>query len=171
MKINTKLTEHKIKNPVFDKISRVGNLYFASKIMTPEVYPYLKSLGITNMVDFKHPSDNPLPEDELATQHGIKYDNVLVQACMEINDTVLAKMEDIIEKSTGNILIYCNSANRVSAWLAIHLVKNENYSVARAIEVAKVAGLDKEETEQGVLNNLNSTAKSKDESEASEINP
>ncbi len=119
---------------------------FLSAAPTNETFREMKKLGVKVAIDLREPEELKGFEQKAAKENGIKYYSVPISKTGEIQKEPIAKVEKIVkENSKKKIWVYCQSANRAGAWLAIHLAKSRKIPVEDAIATAKKLGLSKDE--------------------------
>lgn len=142
----------------FSKLRKFRHLYFAGA-PTEEGFKELQQLGVKKVIDLKPDEENQgSREKEFAESNQISYHQVPVEGCHALTLNKVREVNEVVSDEKAPTLIYCRSGNRASAWLAVHLFLEHNFSIDEAINKAKETGMDKETIEsetRKILSSLN----------------
>lgn len=122
--------------------SRWGQCYLASLVNHPEQIEKLKKLGITKAADLKLPEETPYSDQEMFEKEGIDYFSFPISDIGILTKDDLVRLKDYID-GDEKVLVYCQSANRVSAALALIFSLFEGVDRGTAIAQAQKLGLTK----------------------------
>ncbi len=134
----------------FAKLRKFRHLYF-SGAPTQAGIQELKKLGVKKVIDLKPDEENPdSHEKDHAQTNGLEYHQVPVEGCHALTLDKVRQVNQLVDHNdeSSPTLIYCRSGNRASAWLAVHLYLEHNFTEDEAIAKAKETGMDKEQIEE-----------------------
>lgn len=81
-------------------------------------------------------------EPATTTRLGMRYQRVVFEKAQTIHPDVIAGIDRIVNASANKpVLVFCKTGNRASAWLAIHLVQQEQMPLENALALARGMGL------------------------------
>jgi len=108
--------------------------------------------GVAAVINMRGPDELKWDEEAATVAAGLDYFNVPVVPDEEGFDAdAIEEVTRLVGQYKGDkVLLHCSSGNRVSGWLAIHLVDDHGMQLDSAIELAKLANMTKPTTEQGV---------------------
>jgi len=112
--------------------------------------------GVGAVINLRGPDEIDWDEESAAGKLGLEYYNVPVQSHEGFDARAIEQVTALVRQyGNENILLHCSSGNRVSGWLAIHMVQDHDMPVDTAIEMAKHASLTKPKVETAVREFLN----------------
>lgn len=144
-----------IENEYFDFLSRVDNIYIASKINSKEQIEFIKTLDVDLAIDLKEKHETLFRDQKAFEETGIPYVNMPVSNVEKIDFEFLSEFQKLIANHDKKILVYCASGNRVGALLALYFAFICGHPKARAFEVGKKAGMHRENTQTLIWEKLN----------------
>ena len=105
--------------------------------------------GVAAVINLREPDELDWDEEAAVNALGIGYYNIpIVSGDSGLDAGAVAAITRLVGQYKGQkILLHCSSGNRVSAWLAVHLVQDHGMTADSAIELAKHANMTKPETE------------------------
>ena len=125
-----------------DNVMRIRNLHISRQ---PDKSGFAKAAdsGITVVIDTRVPGELRWDEKAAVQGEGMSYYNVpIARKGDSLDGDALARITAIVEQHRdAQILMHCGSGNRVSAWLATHLVEDHGLEEERAIGIARETGL------------------------------
>jgi len=129
----------------------VKHLYMSGQI-DEESLKVARENGVTAVINMRGPDELKWDEEAATVAAGLDYYNVPVVPGEEGFDAdAIKEVTRLVGLYKGDkVLLHCSSGNRVSGWLAIHLVDDHGMELDPAIELAKLANMTKPTTEQGV---------------------
>ena len=139
--LNLTDTEESIKNPYFDHLARVDNLYLSTKVENKNQIKFLKDLNIEFAIDLKQKEETNFDDKNSFEKAGIDYFNLPVSDISKVSFNSLYLISELLENKNKNVLLYCYSANRAAAILALQLYLVHGHSKKRTIDLASKIGL------------------------------
>lgn len=132
------------------EILHFDRFYIAGSPSEKTLADFKKKTGAA-IIDLRAAKDmGNCSEPAAASKLGLQYRKVTFEKADAINPDVIRDVDKAVSEA-GNkpVLLFCKTGNRAAAWLAIHLVQKEKYSLDDALKVARDLGL-KEDGERGV---------------------
>ncbi len=129
--------DKKLGTDEFSHLSRVDNVFIASRINEELSQNFIDENGITVAVDLKEPTENTFDEEALFSKLGVEYHAMPTCQLDSVDHDYLMKLKKIIDEAGGNILVYCGSGNRVTAVLTLMLYHICGHPKARVLEFSK----------------------------------
>lgn len=120
----------------------------------------VKEQNFDIVINLRSPKEfDEFDEKSYVESKGLEYVNIpFFDKNKKIGQKNIDRITSFVEKhKKKKIFIHCSSGNRVAAWLLIHLNKDHNMSVDKALKVSKEMGLNKTEMEVKVLDFIKST--------------
>jgi protein tyrosine phosphatase (PTP) superfamily phosphohydrolase (DUF442 family) len=120
----------------------VKHLYISSQ-PDAETFAIARKRGVSRVINLRDPAESEWDEENTAEQAGLGYYNVPIAGKgQSFNADAINQISALVKQHKDEkILLHCSSGNRASAWLAIHLVKDHEFSTDNAISLAKQTGL------------------------------
>ena len=117
-----------------------------------EGFAEARANGIGVVIDARLPGEVDWDERAAVEAAGMSYYNVPISREGDSLDRgSLREITAIVERNRDEqILVHCRSGNRVSAWLATHLVEDHGLETDEAIGIAREMGLTSEPLEERV---------------------
>ncbi len=144
-----------------DNVMRIRNLHISRQ---PDKQGFAKAAdsGITVVIDTRVPGELRWDEKAAVEGEGMSYYNVpIARKGDSLDADALARITAIVESHPdAQILMHCGSGNRVSAWLATHLVEDHGLGEDEAIGIARDTGL----TSTGLENRVRTYLSERDSS-------
>lgn len=144
-----------------DNVMRVRNLHISRQ---PDKKGFTKAAdsGIGVVIDTRVPGELRWDEQAAVEATGMRYYNVPIARKGESLDAEALERITAIVRNHGDeqILMHCGSGNRVSAWLATHLVADHGLDEEEAIAIARRTGLTSAGLEERVRTYLDEQAAS-----------
>ncbi|MEC4718358.1 MULTISPECIES: beta-lactamase hydrolase domain-containing protein [Noviherbaspirillum] len=100
-----------------------------------------KQLGIKTVIDFRLPSETPMPNAEVAARCGLGYANILVNKA-SLSKEQIDELDRVMREKEGPFLIHCASGARAAMLLALSRAKKNNWTAERTFEEARSMGFD-----------------------------
>jgi len=99
--------------------------------------------GVAAVINVRGPKEIDWDEQAAAVALGLDYYNIpIVTADHGFDESAIEAITRLVgQYENQKVLIHCASGNRVSGWLAVHLVRDHGMQVDPAIELAKRANL------------------------------
>lgn len=138
----------------FDKMTRIGSIFVASKPLDESSESFLKKNNISTAIDMKCDGENSIDEKYFFDNVGIKYIQKRMKNLDDIDFNYLYELDQILKNNNQNTLIYCVSGNRVSAMLGCYFCHNLGHSKNVSLETAKKVGITKESLYESLKNKL-----------------
>lgn len=124
------------------KIKSYGNYHIAAQPTEKELADFKKQTGavVVDLRDFDELGN--CSEPATVAKLDMKYERVMFDKDSAIDSSVIKSIDALVGQAKGKpVLVFCKTANRSSAWLAIHLVETQKKSVEEAISIARTTGL------------------------------
>jgi protein tyrosine phosphatase (PTP) superfamily phosphohydrolase (DUF442 family) len=126
---------------------RVGRFWIAGT-MNAQALQQSAHSGVGVVINLRDPTEPAWDEATTAADLGLVYQNIPVAKDAPFSAAAFDQIEAVVRAHPGEtILLHCSTGNRAAAWLATHLVREQDMSVAAAIAAARKAGMTKAETE------------------------
>mgnify|MGYP001073672383 CR=1 FL=1 len=106
------------------------------------------------ILDLRNPGEfNDFNEKKYTEENGLSYHNIpFFDKENNITKENISNITNFIEKNKDKkIFVHCSSGNRASSWLLIHLNKDHNMPLPKAIEITRNTGLTKDDLRTKVL--------------------
>lgn len=128
----------------FEKLVWLDDILIGSKITKNSQIDLLKENEIQLAIDFKSPEETSFDDQAAFESSAIDYINFPISDIDKVSFEDLCYLKKELEKYPGNKFIYCMSANRVGAIIALILAEVIGHSKQRSFKVACQVGLNKE---------------------------
>jgi protein tyrosine phosphatase (PTP) superfamily phosphohydrolase (DUF442 family) len=111
-----------------------------------------KESGVTTVVNLRSPAEMNFDEAAAAQEAGLNYYQVPVSSRGDSFDSeAFARIKELVQAHPGEpMLLHCASGNRVTGWLAVHLVEDHGMSLDAALPIAQSAGPMRRDVEKRV---------------------
>lgn len=107
--------------------------------------PALEALarrGVKTIINLRMPGDIDPAEEAFARGHGIQYLSVPLSGFRAPTDEQIARVLDLIERSTGPVLVHCKyGADRTGTVVALYRMRRQGWSLDEALAEAKRYGI------------------------------
>ena len=100
-----------------------------------------KRESIKTVIDFRMPSETPIPNAELVARSGLEYVNIPVNKASLSMDQVYELDRVMLEKD-GPFLIHCATGARAALLLVLSKAKQNRWTAQRAFDEARAMGFD-----------------------------
>jgi protein tyrosine phosphatase (PTP) superfamily phosphohydrolase (DUF442 family) len=99
--------------------------------------------GVAAVINVRGPKEIDWDEEAATVALGLDYYNIpIVSGDHGFDANAIDEITRLVgQYKDQKVLIHCASGNRVSGWLAVHLVRDHDMQVDPAIELAKLANL------------------------------
>ena len=104
-----------------------------------------KLQGIKTVIDFRMPSETPIPNAELVVRSGLEYVNIPVNKASPSTDQV-DELDRVMLEKDGPFLIHCATGARAAMLLVLSKAKQNHWTAQRAFDEARAMGFDLEKT-------------------------
>ncbi len=139
--LNLQDKEFDLQSDSFDHFVRVDHVFIASKISSHDQIKELERYHITKAIDVKETHETEFSDEEAFKGSSIEYIHFPISKVENIKFEELLALNQLIENSSGKVLIYCMSGNRVSALLALISCFVKGHPKNRALSFSKEVGL------------------------------
>lgn len=142
-----------------DNVMQIKHLYI-SRQPDPVGITEAGRDGVGVVVNSRLPGETDWDQKAAVEAAGMTYYNVPISREGDSLDAdTMHRLTAIVSQHRDEqILMYCGSGNRVSAWLATHLVEDHGLGEDEALAIAHETGLTKPALEQRVRNYLDQVA-------------
>ena len=127
-------------------VARDGNVYFAGQ-PTRDALLEAKRRGVTTVVNLRTDEEMTsridFDEPALVEELGMTYVSIPVTS-QSLSVAEVGRLQDVLNETTGPVLIHCGSSNRVGALWALYLHRHRGFSLDEALERGRNAGLRSE---------------------------
>lgn len=147
--------EENINDQLFNHLTKIDNVYTASKVDTKEQIQFLKDHGVKLAIDLKNQEETDFNEEAEFKAAGIEYYRFPITDISEIDFETLEKFKELFIKTDENKLVFCMSSNRVGALLALYLAQVCGHPKERALDIGIKAGMKREALQLMVKELLN----------------
>lgn len=130
-------TEKELSTKEFDHLSRVDNVFVASRVSENIDTSFFKDNDIKVAIDLKQKDENPFDDADIFSAAKVDYHRIPISSMDDVTHEVLMEIKKLIDNADGNVLFYCASGNRVSAVLALMLYNICGHPRARVLDFAK----------------------------------
>lgn len=134
----------------FDHFVRVDNIFICSKITRFEQISLLKEWKVQLAIDLKEIGETNFNDREEFESQGINYFHFPIKNLDCLTFDQLREFEQIVRSQRGNIVIYCQSGNRVSALLALSMCLICGHPKKRSLEFGIDIGMKNPKTQDAV---------------------
>ncbi len=127
---------------VHAKMKNYGNYYISPQPTENELTEFKKQAGavVVDLRDFDELGN--CSEPATVSKLSMKYERVIFDKESQIDPTVIKSIDGQVAQAQGKpVLVFCKTANRSSAWLAIHLVEQKKMKLEDALAIARSTGL------------------------------
>ena len=100
-----------------------------------------KQQGIKTVIDFRLPSETPVPNAELVAKNGLDYANIPVDKASLSTDQI-GELDRVMQEKQGPYLIHCATGARAAMLLALSKAKKHHWDAERTFEEARTMGYD-----------------------------
>lgn len=100
-----------------------------------------KQQGIKTVIDFRMPSETPVPNADLAAKSGLDYANILVNKA-SLNTDQIDELDRVMQEKQGPYLLHCATGARAAMLLALSKAKKHHWDAERTFEEAGAMGYD-----------------------------
>ena len=104
-----------------------------------------KLQGIRTVIDFRMPSETPIPNAELVARSGLEYVNIPVNKASPSADQV-DELGRVMREKSGPFLMHCATGARAAMLLVLSKAKQSRWTAPRAFDEARAMGFDLEKT-------------------------
>ncbi|NNF62337.1 MAG: hypothetical protein HKN06_13550 [Gammaproteobacteria bacterium] len=134
-----------------DNVVQVGNLYFSAQPDQAGLAA-AQAAGVDIVINLRLPDEVDFDQAAAVDSRGMQYFNVPISRDGPSFDPGAIEMisELVAANSNQQILLYCSSGNRASAWYAIDLVRQRGVQPDEALRIARATGLTRASMEQRV---------------------
>jgi protein tyrosine phosphatase (PTP) superfamily phosphohydrolase (DUF442 family) len=139
--LNLQDKELDLQSNSFNHFVRVDHIFISSKIISKDQINELEKYQITKAIDIKETHETEFNDEEAFKSSSIEYIHFPISKVEEITFEELFTLNQHIENSKKNILLYCMSGNRVSALLALISCFVKGHPKNRALNFSKEVGL------------------------------
>lgn len=139
--LNLQDKEFDLQSDSFDHFVRVDHVFIASKISSYDQIKELEKYHITKAIDVKEIHETEFNDKEAFKSSPIEYIHFPISKVENIKFEELLALNQLVENSSGKVLIYCMSGNRVSALLALISCFVKGHPKNRALDFSKEVGL------------------------------
>jgi len=102
----------------------------------------LGALGITTAIDLRGRGEpQPFHPPTAFAQHDVAYVQIPVEGGGDLSKQNAAKLAEAIDASSGGVVVYCASGNRVGALFACHAKWYGELALDEAIAIGNARGL------------------------------
>ena len=132
-------------------VKRLKHLYLAGQ---PDelALKAAKANGIEVVINLRDTSEVDWDEKASASDAGLIYYQVPIpRESLSFDEKTIARITSLVdEHKDQKILVHCSSGNRVSGWLAAHLIADHDMDVEHAVAIARKTGMTKNSIEAKV---------------------
>lgn len=131
----------------FEHLVRVDNVFIGSKIISDKQIELLKSLEVEMVIDLKGCDETEFDDKTGFDKYGINYTHFPVTDLSKINFTNLQEFAKLVNHTSGKILVYCASGNRVGALMALNACLICGHPKQRSFDFGVKIGMNRESTQ------------------------
>ena len=142
--------EKRLPNSLFDYLSRVDHIYISSKIESVDRIDFLKSLGVTKVIDLKCRDEVDFNDEKEFLGVGIEYKNIPISGVCDFTQKNIQEFSELIKNSKGKILLYCKSGNRAVALLTLNSCLVCGHPKKRALEIREKLDFENTDLQKSV---------------------
>lgn len=133
-------------------VVNLKHLYFSAQ-PDAQTFTVAKANGVGVVINLREPGETDWNAAGAANAADLEYFNVPIAGRGEsLDEESISRISAIVQDHQNqNILLYCSSGNRASAWLAVHLIQDHELTIDAALAVARKTGLNRADIEARVF--------------------
>lgn len=102
----------------------------------------LAEAGYTTFISLRAPEESGAGwEEAYAAQHGLAFTRLSIAGAGDLTEEKVTALDAILDATNGPTVLYCGSANRVGAMLALRANWLDGVDAAQALDFGKAAGM------------------------------
>ena len=110
--------------------------------LTEEQMAALAEAGYTTFISLRAPEESGAGwEEAYAAQHGLAFTRLSIAGAGDLSQENVTALDAILDAANGPTVLYCGSANRVGAMLALRANWLDGIDAAQALDFGKAAGM------------------------------
>lgn len=120
---------------------RVNDSVLLGRQPTPAELARLRQAGVKTVIDFRHPSETPVPNAALAEAAGLGYVNIPVKA-NSISPADVAALDQALRAKPGPFLLHCAAGPRAAGLYFLREARQNGWAAEQALAASARAGFD-----------------------------
>ncbi|MBK8976265.1 MAG: hypothetical protein IPM29_10075 [Planctomycetes bacterium] len=135
-----------------DRAKAASELVWIAGQPTPEQFAALPGAGIHRAVSLRLPIETGAGfEESQAAAAGVDFVRIPIAGAEDLTRDSVAKLSAALAAADGPVLVYCRSANRVGALMALRAAWEQGASVDEALAIGRAHGMSQLEADVKVL--------------------